>query len=240
MTRMILKCYFKEHPAYYERMIAAYPIGYSITQDDLDRYPWLRFAERADDTGVIVSWNTEGPGNGESRLVLDGAISINPINWRRDGTYEPASENLGSLVNGELVSPGVADAQVDVNRGVVVCTNEDFPYLDTSALASVPVFGTKSFHGNDYTFYYANIQKNVADRVAAYRAKTAASAASAEAVIDDFLSNFDTVLSLNSYHLWVSFPPWLCFTPVNVALLRLPRSALPGRKIHPKSDNLLD
>ena len=34
-----------------------------------------------------------------------------------------------------------------------------------------PVFGEKSFHGNDYTFYYANIQKNVADRIAAYLAK---------------------------------------------------------------------
>lgn len=169
LMRIILKDYMPAHPEYYERMVAAYAIGYSITQDDLDQHPWLRFAERADDTGVVVSWNTEGPGNGESKLVLPGAISINPINWKRDGTYAAASENLGSLVDGAIVTPGVADAQVDVERGVVVCT-ADLPYIDTSKIASTPVFGEKSFHGNDYTFYYANLQKNVADRIAAWNA----------------------------------------------------------------------
>ena len=44
-------------------MIAAYAIGFSITTDDLAANPSLRFAEGADDTGVIVSWNTEGPQN---------------------------------------------------------------------------------------------------------------------------------------------------------------------------------
>ena len=100
-----------------------------------------------------------------------GAISINPLNWRRDDSYAAPSENIGSLVGGKIVTPGVADAQVDVERGVVVCTNTDYPYIDTSAIASTQIFGTKSFHGNDYTFYYANIQKNVADRIAAYQAK---------------------------------------------------------------------
>ncbi len=33
---------------------------------------------------------------------------------------------------------------------------------------------------------------------------------------------FYTILNLKSYHLWVSFPSWRCFIPVNVALLRLP------------------
>ena len=30
-------------------------------------------------------------------MVLPGGISINPINWKRDETYAPASENKGSL-----------------------------------------------------------------------------------------------------------------------------------------------
>lgn len=37
---------------------------------------------------------------------------------------------------------GVADARVDVKRGVVVCTNKDYPYMDTAAIAGgKQVFG---------------------------------------------------------------------------------------------------
>ena len=69
---------------------------YKVT--DLAANPALKFAEGADDTGVIVSWNTEGPGNKyeESSVVKPGAIAINPLNWKRDDTYAPASENLGA------------------------------------------------------------------------------------------------------------------------------------------------
>lgn len=173
MTRIILKDYMQAHPDRYERMIAAYAIGYSVTQDDLDQYPHLKFAERADDTGVIVSWNTEGSDNGESTLVLDGAIAINPINWTRDDTYAPAAENLGSRLAGEdgayaVTSPGVADARVDIERGVVICTNTDIPYLTANG---EPIFGGKSFHTLDYDLYYENIRENVATRIAAYWAK---------------------------------------------------------------------
>jgi len=67
-------------PAYYiqkalKRMVAAYPIGYAVTKDFLAR-TGLKFAEGATDTGVIVSWNTEGAANVEGKLYgipADGA-----------------------------------------------------------------------------------------------------------------------------------------------------------------------
>ena len=177
MIRIILKDYMQAHPAYYNRMIAAYAIGYSITEDDLAGHPYLRFAQGAMDTGVVVSWNTEGKGNKNSRLVLKNAISINPINWRRDEVRAPASDNLGSLVtkaSGKtaIKKPGVADAKVDTKRGVVVCTSKANPYMDTAELAGgKQVFGKKSLHGYDYTYYYNNIKENVKTRVAAWKAK---------------------------------------------------------------------
>ena len=39
-----------------------------------------------------------------------------------------------------------------------------------------------------------------------------------------------TILNLKSYHLWVSFPPWRCFIPVNAAVLRLPPFSLARAK----------
>ena len=157
------------HPEYYERMVAAYPIGFSITEDWLLEHPYLKFAEGADDTGVIVSWNTEGKGNqGQSNLVVEPeALSINPINWKRDDTYADFDENLGSrLLNEETgeyeIVKGVADAQVDTERGVVICTAENVEY------SPAELFGPESLHGHDYDFYYENLRENVKTRVQAY------------------------------------------------------------------------
>jgi hypothetical protein len=57
----LLAGYMKEHPDVYSRMIAAYVIGQPITDEYLARNHHLKFAEGPDDTGVIVSWNTEAP-----------------------------------------------------------------------------------------------------------------------------------------------------------------------------------
>lgn len=100
MLKIALRDYFKEHTDYLERMIAAYVIGFSITTDDLEVNPALKFAEGEDDTGVIVSYNLDGPENKneENAVVLENAISINPLNWKRDDTYASASENKGDRI----------------------------------------------------------------------------------------------------------------------------------------------
>ena len=170
-VKRTLKYYFKEHPDYYERMVAAYVIGYSVTKDDLEECPHLKFATGETDAGVIVSWNTEGPKNVEEKasnvVVLPNEISINPLNWKLDDTYAPASENKGSLVPNEKTGePEIrdigADAQVVLDRGVVV-TNTNYPPIEAE------VFGPASFHNGDYSFYYNNIKDNVAKRIAAYK-----------------------------------------------------------------------
>ena len=167
MTRIVLGEYMEAHPEYYERMVAAYVIGYSITSDWLEEHSYLKFAEGADDTGVIVSWNTEGPGNkGQKNIVVeDGAISINPVNWKRDDTYASADENLGSRIFNEEtgtyeIKKKIADALLDTGRGVVICTTEEVEYITAGEL-----FGPASLHNNDYALYYENLRENVKLRV---------------------------------------------------------------------------
>ena len=179
MSKYVLKHYFKDHPEYYKRMVAAYIIGYSVTKDDLEAYPYLKFANGETDTGVIISWNTEGPKNSEQNaktaVLLPNAICINPLNWKRDETYAPASENLGSLMqNAETGEPEIgdagADAQINLNRGVVVTNAKAAPMDEASAKVAYEFFGPDGRHGDDYTLYYNNIKDNVNKRVAAYKA----------------------------------------------------------------------
>lgn len=61
--------------------------------------------------------------------------------------------------------PNAADAQIDLKRGVVITT--------TKAVAPEEpgLFGTASFHENDYPLYYFNIKANVAARIAVYQRK---------------------------------------------------------------------
>ena len=57
----LLAGYMKEHPEVQSGMIAAYVIGYSVTGEYLAKNPHLKFAEGPEDTGVIVSYNTNRP-----------------------------------------------------------------------------------------------------------------------------------------------------------------------------------
>ena len=163
-----------------DRPVAAYAIGYSVTKDDLAAFPHLKFATGETDTGVIVSWNTEGKENVEgsvkTAVLLPGAISINPLNWKLDETYAPTSENLGSLVDNEKTGvPEIgdigADAQIVLSRGTVVTSAPPDPMPEELAKITAEYFGPGARHENDYTFYYSNIKANVAKRIAAYKAK---------------------------------------------------------------------
>ena len=98
-------------------------------------------------------------------------MSINPINWKRDDTYAPVRDNLGSLtVEGKLVTPGIADARIDTIRGSVVVTTADATLYAIPADAAA-LFGSESYHLHDYGFFYNNFKQNVADRIKAFLQK---------------------------------------------------------------------
>jgi CubicO group peptidase (beta-lactamase class C family) len=171
--RLMLLHYFPQHPEVYARMVAAYVIGYSITQSDLRDYPHLRFAERADDTGVIVSYNTEAPGmTVKNPTTLDGSVAINPISWTRTDALAPAADNLPSRLfsgDGYKDVPHYADAQVDPQRGTVLCSTvqpKDYK-LD---FGGADVFPLGVYHGQDYPFYWHSLEANAQLRARAYMA----------------------------------------------------------------------
>ena len=150
-------------------------IGYSITKDDLEANQHMKFATGECDTGVIISWHAEGPKNVEANLPLPNliigknGISINPLNWKRDETYAPASMNKGSIVMDEKTGATEirdidGDAQVCLARGTVVTNAKAVPNEMTD------LAGPQCYHQDDYSIFYNNIKDNVAKRIAAYKA----------------------------------------------------------------------
>ena len=170
VLRLLLATYMPEHPEVYERMIAAYCIGTSITTEFLAEYPFLRFAEHAEDTQVIVSYNTEAPGVTEANpLVSKDALVINPLSWTRSEEPAGIERNLGSAILDAtgtlLILPGFADAKVDLDRSVVLCSTVEgkLPVLASSAHLPKGVY-----HSFDYSLYYANLSENINQRIAVY------------------------------------------------------------------------
>ncbi|MDR3562933.1 MAG: DUF3089 domain-containing protein, partial [Negativicutes bacterium] len=167
----ILSEYMKEHPEVYKRMIAAYVIGYSVTGDYLANNPHLKFAEGPDDTGVIISYNTEAPEiKGKNPVTLPGGISINPITWTREETVATAEESLGARLldkEGKWVSvKSYADARVDKARGVVICSTADVEKFSPGN----EIFPKGVYHSLDYPFYYYNLRENAANRTGRFLA----------------------------------------------------------------------
>jgi hypothetical protein len=175
----LLAEYMKKNPEVYKRMIAAYVPGYSITPQYLQQNSELKFAENADDTQVIVSYNTVAPGTTiPDPVVLPGALVINPITWTRAEATATASQNLGSISldkNGYAVldahgqparALGVADARIDTANGELICSTVDTATLDPgNSLVAAGIF-----HNYDYPFYYFDLRANAANRIKHYLA----------------------------------------------------------------------
>ncbi len=154
-----------------DRLVAAYIIGYSVTKEDIEKYPYLNFAQTSDDTGVIISYNTQAPGATGSPVLLEDALCINPLNWKTDNTPADRSMNLGAVFfeqNSDKIErevPNYTGAQINTSTGALNTTPPD--HFDAG------FFPEGVYHKYDYTFWYRNLQKNVEDRIKAYFKKEA-------------------------------------------------------------------
>jgi len=172
--------YMKKNPDVYKRMIASYVPGYSITPQYLAQNKELKFATGANDTGVIVSYNTTSPApQMADPVVLPGAMVINPITWTRSEVPATATQNLGGIAVGSngyavLDTQGnpqkvlnYADAQINTAKGTLICSTANPNTLDPgNSLVAAGIY-----HNYDYPFYYFDIRANAANRIARYLSK---------------------------------------------------------------------
>lgn len=168
--KIVLSEYMKLHPEYLDRLVAVYPIGYYFSDSWFKENPQIKKATGETDTGVLITWNTEGPDCKKFNLPIgdnNDAFAINPLNWKTDETYADIALNKGSVFVDEetlekTYKDGVADAKVDIKRGVIVTTTyKDF-------IPENEVFGEKSCHFEDWSLFTMNIRENAKKRIAAF------------------------------------------------------------------------
>ena len=172
---ILLNKYMSEHADVYARMVCAYVIGYPVTAEFMNANPHLKFAEGVDDTGVIVSYNTQSPSVAPGANIVmanDIGLVINPINWKRDETHASAEESLGSYMpvddQGRFgFTPHFADARINSAKGVIECSS-----VDENAMFQLSgAMGLGVYHSFDIPFYYYNLRENAQVRANCFLTK---------------------------------------------------------------------
>jgi hypothetical protein len=101
-------------------------------------------------------------------MLMPGAICINPINWKTDGTPATKEENLGARfyndATGEFLRevPAYCGAQINTETGGLIVGIPEGEELE------IGPYPEGVYHRFDYAFFYRNIQKNVKDRIQAF------------------------------------------------------------------------
>lgn len=167
--RLLKDCFAEEEVN--ELLVACYAIGWSVSEEDLDQYPHLCFASGEDDTGVIISFNSEAESVTDSLMIPAGTrtLAINPLNWKTDSTPAGKEENLGACFtdySGNIITeiPQLTGAYIDPQRGALKVpdvTPEEYPPV-------LSIFSDGIYHLYDYQFFYRNLQENVEVRLNAY------------------------------------------------------------------------
>ena len=184
MCYRILEEYYggdsSEAQALRDNLVAVYAIGWSLTQDMVDKYPQIKPAQGESDTGVVVSYDCED-GTVTDTIVTPGgtkAISINPLNWRCDSTKAAKSLNKGTVtqdITGAITSctPGQYGAYIDPDRGTLIVTD-----IDTEKYPPVlSIFPEGALHLYDNFLFFVNLQDNIKTRTNAYLAEQLQNAA---------------------------------------------------------------
>ncbi len=167
--RLLKDCFADEEVR--NLLVACYAIGWRITEEELADNPHLRVASGEDDTGVIISFNSEAEDITDSLLIPAGTktLSINPLNWKTDSTPAGKELNQGACFtqySGDIETeiPHLTGAYIDPDRGALKVTDvtpEEYP-------PQLSIFESGVYHLYDYQFFYRNLQENVGVRVDSY------------------------------------------------------------------------
>ena len=134
-------------------LIAAYVCGFKITPDDTASTPYLRKAEKSNDTGVTINYNTVSDTAAIiSELTGNSLYIINPASW----TTDTREQQLNDTVT----------IQIDSTHNVLVAKGVDPMSVYRPKLDKLAPKG--NLHMMELTLYHDQLQQNVKQRIRAF------------------------------------------------------------------------
>ncbi len=167
-----------------QRLVAAYLIGGSITDKQVDALKTLHACASPTDLHCVIHWATYGEGATPVRTdTKDKLLCVNPLTWLRDGPLAPARLNKGAVpMSGQpqisfwgsdkptgmqfppLQAPVKAHTTAECRNGFLFAQDQKGTEFEKLAMAG------KNYHGLDYPLFAMDIRENARARVAAYLA----------------------------------------------------------------------
>ena len=140
------------------RLVAAYVIGFKVTQEDVDSNKNIKLAQDSTDTGVLIAFNSVKSPESIIYFTENNVACVNPVSWRTDEEPTPfvlygRRRNDTLSVRCDTVSHHLMVEGITKHR-------------------PMPVIGKPgNYHNMELKFYYPYVRKNMADRLAAFLAK---------------------------------------------------------------------
>ena len=146
----------------YARMVAAYIIGTNISQEMLDSVPRIRPAQRADDTGVTICYNSVR--DASCTLWPRSAVAINPVNWRTD------SQEATLITEPTPLQPVAAQQKDTLTVHLDTASNLLFVSGYSATDYVLPLIGKEgNYHSREIWLYRDQLRENIQQRVSAFR-----------------------------------------------------------------------
>lgn len=137
----------------YSRMIAAYAIGYRISNEEVAQFDNIEPATSATDTGVIISYNSVADAGSICKVLSPTDVCINPINWKTDSEAATMQDSI--------------TVHIDSDDSVLFLEGIDRNICFIPELESI--FPSGNFHLIELTQYQESLTQNVKDRVDNFR-----------------------------------------------------------------------
>lgn len=131
------------------RMAAAYAIGYSITEEELEQYPRLHPASDSAGTGSIICYNSVSTPEAACPAVSHGDVCINPVNWSTKAI--PAVLDDSVTVTADTTCHLLIVKGLDSNKYYVPSLGKLFP--------------AGNYHLLELTLYREQLKRNTALRI---------------------------------------------------------------------------
>lgn len=163
---ILLKLLQEMDDSTYARMVAAYAIGTTITQQIVDDCPRIKAAQGADDTGVTICYNSVRDADSRDKRHKKSVIAINPVNWRTDSVVAVFSTEPTPWI------PVAEQTKDKLTVHLDPTTNLLFVSGYTADDYVLPLIGQEgNYHSREIWLYRQQLRENMARRFTSFRKK---------------------------------------------------------------------